>query len=385
LTIITNDPTGNPANMTLRGNGISVPSFAIHPDSFSYIVSEKESLSAAMVLHNKEIVPQEFVIRSLTSGTEFFVKGSTQATTQARVRGNVYAITKSTTLIEFKTYLSLFTPATMDFVVYEANSLTGSFYQVFKSSRTETDVGQKLYSSGSIGLRMKAKYYYYLATALRTLERFYILPDTMPTRTTFGALHFGAELRGYPAPLILPSIVPANYMYYQSVITGEFSFIPAIDPRAGVVPPQDSVEIVLSSKSLIPGEYHSVIMISSQNPDQALFSFPIDLTVIPTGGTNRNELPVELKVEQNYPNPFNPKTIIRYATKTESVNRVVVYNVLGQKVDEQVIGTQPAGKHEIVWNSDGFASGVYFYTVTAVSVQSPQTVHRETRKMVVMR
>lgn len=384
LTIMSNDPTNATASISLMGNGIAAPSLALSRDSFSLVLEEKDSLRASFFLRNNDVAPLDITIQAKSSGAEFVVKGDTQATTVSRVRGNVLAITRSTTLMEFKSYLSLLTPTTIDFIVYEANSLNGSFYQVFKSSRTETSVGQKFYSSGPIGYRMKPRYYYFLATAIQTFERFFITPMTKPLRTTFGAVHFGAELQGYPAPLVIPSIVPASYTYYQSVVTGEYTLVPSISPRSATLPPHDSLEIIVSSRSLLEGSYRSVLTISSQNPEQVLFALPIEVTVLPAGTTSPYEFPKELAVEQNYPNPFNPQTVIRYAIKNESRIRVTIFNVLGQKIEELDVGVVPAGRHEFFWNSTEFPSGVYFYTVTAVSTKHPQSVYRETKKMVLV-
>jgi hypothetical protein len=342
-------------------------------------------LHVALLVKNKGDTPVQFVAHSTSNATEFRVKGKERATTFSRIRGNVFAVAKSTTLIEFQTYLSLFTPTVVDFIVYEANSLAGSFYRIFHSQRTITDVGQKLFSSGMIGVRLKAGYYYYLATAMNKAERFYITKSTVPIRTLFGALHFGLEFSGYPAPLLLPTITPANYVFYQSVVTGEFSFVPHITPQTGIINPHDSIEIFLTTPPLTKGNYRSVVTLSSLDPQQSLVTLPLEVKVLSSTAANPDELPVALKVEQNYPNPFNPQTTLRYAINNESLIRLSVFNVLGQKVDERLIGVQPAGTYELPWNSEGFASGVYFYTLTAVSVKEPYHVSRETRKMQVMK
>ncbi|KAA3631404.1 MAG: T9SS C-terminal target domain-containing protein [Calditrichaeota bacterium] len=75
-------------------------------------------------------------------------------------------------------------------------------------------------------------------------------------------------------------------------------------------------------------------------------------------------LPEKIQLYQNYPNPFNPETEISYSLNSKSEVTLVVYNILGQKVQTLVDRTQPAGNYSIQWNGKGCASGVYFYQLT---------------------
>jgi len=68
---------------------------------------------------------------------------------------------------------------------------------------------------------------------------------------------------------------------------------------------------------------------------------------------------------QNYPNPFNPTTTISYSLpKNVNVN-LTVYNITGQKVAELINEYQTAGQHRVQWNAGNFASGIYYYKLTA--------------------
>jgi flagellar hook assembly protein FlgD len=70
-------------------------------------------------------------------------------------------------------------------------------------------------------------------------------------------------------------------------------------------------------------------------------------------------------LSQNYPNPFNPQTSIRYALPQDAQVRLVIYNVLGQRVKTLVDESQSAGYKTEWWDGrdekeDGVASGIYF-------------------------
>lgn len=80
--------------------------------------------------------------------------------------------------------------------------------------------------------------------------------------------------------------------------------------------------------------------------------------------------PDEFVLHQNYPNPFNPSTVIGYTLPSNSKVSVVVYDILGNIVNELFEGEAQQGYNAIVWNgSNSFglkvASGMYLYRITA--------------------
>jgi hypothetical protein len=82
--------------------------------------------------------------------------------------------------------------------------------------------------------------------------------------------------------------------------------------------------------------------------------------------------PQNFSLFQNYPNPFNPRTSIRYALPQDARVKLVIYNVMGQKVKTLVDEEQSAGYKTVWWDGrdnrgDQVASGVYFYRLEADS------------------
>jgi hypothetical protein len=79
--------------------------------------------------------------------------------------------------------------------------------------------------------------------------------------------------------------------------------------------------------------------------------------------------PEEFKLDQNYPNPFNPTTNIQFELPNPAVVTLKVYNMLGQEVatllDRQEMED---GVQEVEFNASSFASGVYFYRMTAEQI-----------------
>ena len=67
----------------------------------------------------------------------------------------------------------------------------------------------------------------------------------------------------------------------------------------------------------------------------------------------------------NYPNPFNPTTQISFSIVAASHVRLDVFNITGQTVATLLDRYLQPGTHEVVWNADKVASGVFFYRLTA--------------------
>ncbi len=76
---------------------------------------------------------------------------------------------------------------------------------------------------------------------------------------------------------------------------------------------------------------------------------------------DKRALPQSFILWQNYPNPFNPQTVIGYQLSAASKVRLVVYNMLGQRINVLIDGRQNKGMHIVKFNGENLSSGVYFY------------------------
>ena len=97
-------------------------------------------------------------------------------------------------------------------------------------------------------------------------------------------------------------------------------------------------------------------------------TFTIDITQL--GIIGGPAIPDVFALHQNYPNPFNPITTIRYDVPEESMVRVDIYNILGQKVRTLVNSVHQPGYHAVQWNGTNdfgvpVASGMYIYRIQA--------------------
>lgn len=77
------------------------------------------------------------------------------------------------------------------------------------------------------------------------------------------------------------------------------------------------------------------------------------------------DIPSKFELFQNYPNPFNPSTIIQFDLPKPEKVKLVIYNVLGQRVTTLIDGNLDAGTYKYSFSAFRCASGVYFYVINA--------------------
>ena len=100
------------------------------------------------------------------------------------------------------------------------------------------------------------------------------------------------------------------------------------------------------------------------------------------------QIPEQFFLKSNYPNPFNPQTTIEFGLKQNGLVKLIVYNILGQKI-AQLSNDRPysAGVHRLVWNGlnrfgSETASGIYFYRLTIKDPGTGKLLFSQVRKMV---
>jgi len=76
-------------------------------------------------------------------------------------------------------------------------------------------------------------------------------------------------------------------------------------------------------------------------------------------------LPTHYALSQNYPNPFNATTIINYQLPVDAYVKLEIFNLFGEKLATLVDFRQQGGNRSVIWDATGFASGIYFYRLTA--------------------
>jgi len=81
------------------------------------------------------------------------------------------------------------------------------------------------------------------------------------------------------------------------------------------------------------------------------------LTDLPEGNPG---LPRRTELSTVYPNPFNSSISVRYSIARPNRALMRIYDVLGREVTTLINESRPVGRFQVVWNAQGYASGVYF-------------------------
>jgi 5-hydroxyisourate hydrolase-like protein (transthyretin family) len=83
-------------------------------------------------------------------------------------------------------------------------------------------------------------------------------------------------------------------------------------------------------------------------------------------------VPDEFILQPAYPNPFNPATQLKYGLRENVLVMISIYDILGRQVVELVNTEQQAGYHQVIWDGNHHASGLYFVKMTAGDYISTQ-------------
>jgi len=92
---------------------------------------------------------------------------------------------------------------------------------------------------------------------------------------------------------------------------------------------------------------------------------------------NENQAPSEYSLLPAYPNPFNGSVNIPFTIPYPTNSKIIIFNVLGQKVNEISIEHFGVGKHVIIWNGEselghGVGTGIYFAQLDINSARDVQ-------------
>lgn len=161
------------------------------------------------------------------------------------------------------------------------------------------------------------------------------LPTLIRT-VTVSAHAFGAELRW--------DVVPDNNLVGFSVAR-----------RSGIMRETIASNLAVTSRSfrdegLIPGSTYEYQVLAIDRDGSFTQSMPVTVTI--------PKATIELL--PNQPNPFNPETTIRFVIPEQMRVTISVHDVAGRMVAILLDDVCEPGIHDIRWNAQGVASGVYF-------------------------
>jgi len=96
------------------------------------------------------------------------------------------------------------------------------------------------------------------------------------------------------------------------------------------------------------------------------------------------EIPNDFVLEQNYPNSFNPSTTIKYSIANPGKVELIIYNSLGERVEQLVNQLQESGVYTLKWKAAQYSSGVYYNSIRVEEISSG-VVFKDARKMLLLK
>ena len=130
----------------------------------------------------------------------------------------------------------------------------------------------------------------------------------------------------------------------------------------------------------------NVIEISNGNPITLIVTpahhSEKEKTIVVEGFTNplstgAELIPSAFELFSAFPNPFNPTTAIRFYMGVETghaVSLLQIFDITGRLVETLIDGRIEWGQHEIIWNAQNVASGIYFIKLSNKSNTQTQKV-----------
>ncbi|MFN1835504.1 T9SS type A sorting domain-containing protein [Balneola sp. MJW-20] len=117
--------------------------------------------------------------------------------------------------------------------------------------------------------------------------------------------------------------------------------------------------------------YYYSINVLSRDGRVSMFSDTLLIKIedgVSVDNEEQEDVPSDYTLSQNYPNPFNPTTQINYTISETGPVKVVIFNMLGQRVATLIDKFVTPGSYTISFNASALTSGVYFYQLRSKEV-----------------
>ncbi len=167
------------------------------------------------------------------------------------------------------------------------------------------------------------------------------------------------------------------------VVQRKFGDSSSTEPFAEIAVLDSNSTTYVDSIFLVWGTYTYRVYASSEDTISA-YSNLSQLQIISSVADVLPGIPENYELKNNFPNPFNPSTNIRFGLPAKSNVRLVVYNSVGEIVEELMDEELPAGNYNLKFVAEGIPSGVYFYRITASEISGSRNFN-EVRKMLILK
>ena len=151
------------------------------------------------------------------------------------------------------------------------------------------------------------------------------------------------------------------YKIYRKTGTGTWSCLAQADSNYYI---DDELTVYGGSgDSLLTWYKVTAYGIINGRPGESDYSNTVETVVNAGEAQKRNSgnhrLPTVFDLRNNYPNPFNPETKIKFQLPENADISIIIYDILGSRIEVLHSGPLNAGYYEKTFKPEGLASGVY--------------------------
>ena len=82
---------------------------------------------------------------------------------------------------------------------------------------------------------------------------------------------------------------------------------------------------------------------------------------------NPSTVPLSFSLLPAYPNPFNSSCVVSFMLDRREHIQVSAFNILGRKVATLIDAVQDPGIHQLTWNAENLATGIYFIQLHSIT------------------
>ena len=191
-------------------------------------------------------------------------------------------------------------------------------------------------------------------------------------------------------PVNLKASITSNSvaLSWKDTNTGEGGYIiersPANNTTFSEITRTDSNAVSYTDTDIKNGIKYYYRVAAYRDSVKSDYSSEVSITGIVVGISDQEGIPTEYIISQNYPNPFNPSTTLVFGVPYESKVKIEIYNSLGQLIETLIEETKAPGYYKLNWNAKRYASGVYIYRISAVSIDNKNKFN-DAKRMTLMK
>jgi hypothetical protein len=154
------------------------------------------------------------------------------------------------------------------------------------------------------------------------------------------------------------------------------------------IEPRDSIYLKISlneQSDEIAERFIDSILVYTNDPHKRISKFIVHSQHYTLNIDKEKTLNDLFRLQQNYPNPFNPQTTITFTISNQAYVKLYIFDALAREITTLVDENLSAGIHNVVFNGENLATGVYYYKLQVKSNDRKQPDYVDVKKMILVK